>query len=121
MLAGALFFALPLCTSAQQASELIQAAPLVGQDVIQKLPAPLQNLIQSSVELNKSVSSWTPPLLSGRGEQISQAAQRILRAAISFIISALAWLVTLATHAVSIVAGIIIGIINWLLAFGNSF
>ncbi len=121
VLAGAALFILPSYTGAQQASEPIRAVPLVGQDVIQKLPAPLQNLIQSGVELNKSASSWVPPALSGRGEQISQAAQRVLRAASSFIITALAWLITLATHAVAIIAGIAIGIINWFLAFGHSF
>ncbi len=110
----------PLCAYAQRTSEPIQAVPLVGQDITQKLPAPLQNLIQSGIDLNKSISSWSPPVLSGRGEQISQAAQSILRAAVSFVITAIAWLIVLATQAVSIIAGIVIGIVNWFLAFGHT-
>ncbi|MBI3114691.1 MAG: hypothetical protein HYZ07_01900, partial [Candidatus Harrisonbacteria bacterium] len=122
-IAGMILF-LPLGAEAQgiPSSQLaaIQAAPLVGPDIIQKLPAPLQNLLQAGVDLNKSAISRTPPVLSGKGEWLSRTAQEILRAAISLAIALIAWLVVIATHAVSLIASVVIGIINWLLAFGRT-
>lgn len=120
LLAVTAIFIYPLPTRAQEGRGLIRAVPLAGGDLIQKLPAPLRNLFQSASEIGDATASWVPPALSGRGEQISRAAQDLLRAAISLILTALAWCISLATHAVAIVASIAIGIINWLLALGRT-
>ena len=98
----------------------IQAMPLVGPDVVERLPAPFRNLIYAARDMNASVTSWAAPALSRKGERISEALQRILRAAVAVAISVLAWCIVIATKLVGIVASVAIGIINWLLAFGHT-
>ncbi|MCR4328601.1 MAG: hypothetical protein NUV53_03740 [Patescibacteria group bacterium] len=112
LLANSIFFTGIFYTSAAPP----QTIPLIDGGSLQKLPDPIRNFIQSGINLNNSVSQWTPPLaLSGRGERISNAAQGILRSAISVVITAISWIIVVATQAIMIVAGITIHIIHWII------
>jgi hypothetical protein len=104
----------PLSAHAQSSSlTAIQAVPLIGQDIVQRLLAPLRTILESDAPSNAPFASWTPPTLAGRGERLGHAAQELLRAAIMFAIASVAWLISFASQAISWVVSVGVAVVAW--------
>ncbi|MBM3257228.1 MAG: hypothetical protein FJY98_02775 [Candidatus Liptonbacteria bacterium] len=105
------------CLGVKAAEVQFTPAPLIEGDWTSKLPRSIQNLLQSTGDLNRSLSSWSLSRESfkGAGARLGETIRTTFRTIGFIILNIFAWLVSVATIFIFWTAGIIIIIIQWII------